>query len=1286
MIVLTGLLTLNPGLSQESPRGKKDYPIQPVPFTAVKVADHFWKPRIETNRKVSIPYAFKKCEETGRIDNFAVAGGLKQGTFTGKYPFNDSDVYKIMEGAAYSLSVQPDKELDNYLDDLVAKIAAAQEDDGYLYTARTIFPDPPVIWVEKKERWSHLRLGHELYNMGHFYEAAVAHYQATGKRTMLDMALKNADLIAQVFGSGKKQGVPGHQVIEMGLAKLYRVTGEEKYLQLAKFFLDERGRAHGRELYGEYSQDHLPVVEQNEAVGHAVRAAYMYAGMADIAALTGDQSYVTAINRIWENVVNKKMYLTGGIGATNIGEAFGANYQLPNAAAYAETCAAVANAMWNHRMFLLHGDAKYIDVLERVLYNGVIPGISFSGDRFFYANPLESSGQHVRKPWFGCACCPSNVTRFMPSLPGYIYAVTDNHVYVNLFIQGDTQLMIKGKKVKMTQTTGYPWEGEVLISIEPEQPVSFTLNVRVPGWAQNRPVPGHLYRYLKNRAETVMLHVNNKSQPLELEKGYAGITRTWRKGDKIQIKFPMPVRRVLAHENAAADRGRVAVERGPIVYCAEWKDNQGHVSNLLLEDGAAFKTGKQTGELREIVVLKAEAKALYQGESSDNLRVKKQPLVLIPYYAWAHRGKGEMAVWLARESWAAKPLPRPAGDYPIQPVPFTSVQLEDSFWAPRIETNRTVTIPFAINKNEETDRVDNFRKAAGLKKGPYIGKRYNDTDVYKVMEGIAYTLQQHPDPKMEKVLEDLVKVVAAAQEEDGYLFTTRTIDPENPAPGAGHKRWSHLRGSHELYNAGHLFEAAVAHYRATGRRSFLEVALKFADLLTHTFGPGKKKDVPGHQEVEIGLAKLYRVTGKQEYLDLARFFLDQRGHKHDGEMYPADTVFALYNDNAHMQDHVPVLRQTEAVGHAVRAAYMYAGMADAAALGAHEDYIRAIDRLWENVVYKKLYITGGIGARDYGEAFGDNYQLPNAEAYAETCAAVGNAMWNLRLFLLHGDSKYIDVLERILYNGMLSGVSLTGDRFFYQNPLESKGGYTRSPWFEVACCPGNITRFIPSVPGYVYAVKDHRLYVNMYVGSSANIHLKGLTVRVIQKTNYPWDGKVNIRVQPEKTREFTLCLRIPGWSRNRPVPGDLYSYLRLIDAAPRAAVNGEAAPLRLEKGYWLLQRRWQSGDEVRIDFPMPVRRVVSHPAVKENKGKVVLERGPLVYCLEGVDNGGKVLDKLIRDAAVIKEEYRSDLLKGVTVLKIFNRPASVPLVAVPYYAWSHRGAGKMAVWISREDK
>jgi DUF1680 family protein len=622
----------------------KDYPIQPAPFSDVRLDDAFWSPRLETNRRVTIPFAFHKCEETGRIDNFAVAGGLVKGVFRGEYPFDDSDLYKIIEGAAYTLSLERDGALEEYLDDLIVKIAAAQEDDGYLYTVRTIDPTGLPHWIGE-ERWSNLVLSHELYNAGHLYEAAVAHYQATGKRALLDVAIRNADLIARVFGPDGKRDAPGHQEIEIGLVKLYRATGDERYLRLAQFFLDERGHAVGRMLYGEYAQDHKPVIEQREAVGHAVRATYMYSAMADVAALTGDAGYGEAIGRIWENVVSKKLSLTGGIGARHQGEAFGDDYELPNRTAYNETCAAIGNAMWNHRMFLLHGDARYLDVLERVLYNGFLAGVSMGGDEFFYPNPLESDGEYTfnqgaatRSPWFNCSCCPSNIARFTPSLAGYVYAHRDDVLYVNLFVGGSGVVEMDNNVVRIAQQTRYPWDGDIQITVEPERAGELEVRVRIPGWARNRPAPGDLYRYMSGSEAPATPKINAKPFAFDLERGFASIRRVWEKGDVIELSLPMPVRRVLCHDQVEENVGKVALERGPIVYCAEWPDNGGQVFNLVVPDDAALEAEYREDLLNGVVVISGK---------------RDQSLVAIPYYAWSHRGAGEMAVWLPRDASAS---------------------------------------------------------------------------------------------------------------------------------------------------------------------------------------------------------------------------------------------------------------------------------------------------------------------------------------------------------------------------------------------------------------------------------------------------------------------------------------------------------------------------------------------------------------------------------------------------------------------------------------------------------
>ncbi len=630
----------------------QDYPIQPVPFTAVKVNDGFWAPRIKRNHDVTIPIAIEQCYKTGRVDNFLFAAGLKEGKFCTEFPFDDTDIYKIIEGASYSLQTFPDKELEAKIDTLIEYIGKAQEPDGYLYTTRTIDPNHPHEWAGSK-RWEKVsNLSHELYNSGHLFEAAVAHYQATGKRTLLDIAIKNADLLCRDFGPGKLDNYPGHQIIEMGLVKMYRVTGKKEYLDLAKFFLDIRDK--GRQ----YNQSHRKVTEQTEAVGHAVRATYMYSGMADVAALTGDIAYTKAIIRIWEDIIRGKLYITGGIGAMGGHEGFGPAYMLPNLSAYNETCAAIGNIYCNYRLFLLDGNAKYYDVLERTLYNGLISGVSLTGDRFFYPNPLESQGKHQRSEWFGCACCPSNICRFIPSVPGYVYAKDNDKFFVNLYMSNEASIDLNGNKIELIQETDYPWSGDIEITVKPEEEKLFEIALRIPGWAQNRPVPGDLYSFDTADKSEIQLTVNDQPADYEMQNGYAVLRQQWTSGDKINLNLPMPIRRIAANEKVAADLNRVALQRGPIVYCAEWPDNEGHVLNLVLANDVELTTEYREDLLNGVTVIRGKAVALNRSKDSNSVS-KQQDFMAIPYYAWANRGPGEMAVWLAREESAAQPLMPP---------------------------------------------------------------------------------------------------------------------------------------------------------------------------------------------------------------------------------------------------------------------------------------------------------------------------------------------------------------------------------------------------------------------------------------------------------------------------------------------------------------------------------------------------------------------------------------------------------------------------------------------------
>lgn len=616
------------------------------------------------------------------------------------------------------------------------------------------------------------------------------------------------------------------------------------------------------------------------------------------------------------------------------------------------------------------------------------------------------------------------------------------------------------------------------------------------------------------------------------------------------------------------------------------------------------------------------------------------------------------------------------GDYPITNVDFSKVHLSDNFWNPRMEQNQTVTIPVALQQCYDTRRVLNFQKAAAILRGENIGYfdtecTFDDTDIYKILEGMAYSVQAKPNAQLDKQMDELIEIIAAAQEPDGYLYTPRTAgNPAGMHGWVGAKRWEKTPDlSHELYNSGHLFEAATAHFISTGKRTLLDIAIKNADLLVKDFLEGGLTYEPGHQIVEMGLVKMYRVTGNEKYLKLAKYFLDLRGQK--GVMR-----------QEYSQTHRPIVMQDEAVGHAVRAAYMYSGMADIAAIMNDKTYLHAVDEIWHNVVEKKYYITGGIGARHAGEAFGSNYELPNLSAYCETCAAIANVYWNWRMFLLHGDSKYYDVIERTLYNGVIAGIGLDGKHFFYPNPLESDGTYQRSEWFGCACCPSNLCRFTASVPGYIYAHHNENLYVNLYIQGTADIDMADGAVTLTQTTNMPWEGAVSIEIDkiqnPE--REIAMMLRLPGWANGQPVPSDLYSYVNPQNANITVKVNGEATDYTMVNGYMTIKRTWTEGDVISFELPMDAHKTVTNELVVDNTDKMSIERGPIVYCIEWPENDN--LQNCFMTEAATAQPVWTDDLNGLMKLSI-TEEGSNGMTAIPYYAWANRGMGDMKVWIPR---
>jgi DUF1680 family protein len=640
-------------------------------------------------------------------------------------------------------------------------------------------------------------------------------------------------------------------------------------------------------------------------------------------------------------------------------------------------------------------------------------------------------------------------------------------------------------------------------------------------------------------------------------------------------------------------------------------------------------------------------------------------------------------------------------DYAIKEVNFTQVKLSDNFWLPRIEINRTVTIPASFERCENTGRVKNFVMAA-QKQGKFCTTfPFDDTDIYKTIEGASFSLAVHPDKKLETYVDSLITIIGKAQEPDGYLYTARTIDPLNVGSWVGKERWEKERElSHELYNAGHMYEAAAAHFLATKKRNFLDIALKNANLVCSVFGPGKKSVAPGHEIVEMGLVKLFRITGKKEYLNTAKFFIEARGRYSGYDPKSNDS----WKNGSYWQDSKPVVLEDEAVGHAVRAGYLYAAVADVAALTGDDSLTKAIDKIWENVVTKKMYVQGGLGARGDGERYGENYELPNNTAYNETCAAIAGVYWNYRMFLLHGNAKYIDVLEKMLYNGLISGIGLDGKSFFYTNAMEVRNSFvhkdfegTRSGWFECSCCPTNLTRLIPSVPGYMYAQKDDNLFVNLFINSTVDLRVNNKPVQIAQQNNYPWNGNLIFKINTAKTNAFNLLIRIPGWANNSAVPSDLYKFETSSNAATVIRVNGVVLNYSIQNGYAVINRLWKKNDVVEVNLPMEVKRVVANENIKNDIGKVALQFGPIIYCAEWVDNNGKTSNLIIPASTTFTSEFNAALLNGVNTLKaqvpavIINNNESIStqkqiFTAIPYYSWANRGKGEMTVWFPTQIK
>lgn len=617
----------------------------------------------------------------------------------------------------------------------------------------------------------------------------------------------------------------------------------------------------------------------------------------------------------------------------------------------------------------------------------------------------------------------------------------------------------------------------------------------------------------------------------------------------------------------------------------------------------------------------------------------------------------------------------------LQPVGFSQVKINDAFWTPRQETVTKVTIPVCIDQTEiKTPRIRNFEKVARNDGEKHEGIYFDDSDVYKAMEAMAYSLKNHPDAALEAKFDQWTDIIAKAQQPDGYLNTYYTL-------GGLQNRWTDME-RHEDYCAGHLIEAAVAYYNATGKTKLLNVATRFADHIDSTFRQTGRHWVSGHEEIELALVKLYKATNNKKYLDLADWYLQQRGHG-----YGRGGIWHGGRTADYCQDGTPVADQKEISGHAVRAMYLYTGAADVGAAKQDTGYMKAMKTVWQDVVYRNMYLTGGIGSSGHNEGFTNDYDLPNEDAYCETCASVGMVFWNQRMNLLTGESKYIDVLERSLYNGALDGLSLSGDHFFYGNPLANEGNYARSEWFGTACCPSNIARLVESLGDYVYAKADNDIWVNLFIGSSTDIALKKGTVGIAQATKYPWQGGVQIALTPARSMAFPLHVRIPGWAQNEPVPGNAYRFAEEDTAKFVITVNGKPAKYNMEEGYAVLNQTWKKGDVVELQLPMNVRKVVANDSIVQDRNRVALQRGPLVYCVEHPDNAGSVYNMILPANTTFTTDYHPELLNGVVTIEgqvpVFKPSADGEqvvaqqgkLTAIPYYAWANRGKGEMEVWL-----
>ncbi len=1228
--------------------------VEPFPLTDVRLLDGPFREAMLRDQKYLLSLDPSRLLHTFRINVGLPSSAQPLGGWEEPHcELRGHSLGHCLSALSLMYAATGDAEYKRRVDYIVGELANCQSNSpaaGYHAGYLSAFPESFIDRVEKREKvWA------PWYTLHKILAGLLDANQLCGSAPALIVAENLAGWVKfRVDHLSPEQMQKSldeeHGGMNEALANLYGATGRPEYLQLSAAF--NHAKVLGPLARGE---DKLNGIHANTQIPKVIGVTREYE-------LTGDVQLLNMAHTFWDSVAQHRSYVIGGHSDHEF--FFPTNdFAKHLSADTCETCNSYNMLKLTRELFALEPDAAKMDFYERALYNHILASQDPETGMFVYLMSLKPGHfKTYSTPEDSFWCCVGTGMENHSKYGDTIYFHDRNSLYINLFIPSELSWREKGLVVR--QETKFPDSDISVLKFKLEQPLKFALKIRQPGWA----------------TKGMKVLVNGQEfKPDSIAGSYFAVLREWRDGDEVKIQLPMS----LHIESLPGISSQVALLYGPIVLAGELGTND--LPNPITRS----QTDYSKRAVPEVPVFVGTLDQLLQhvepvvGQSLT-FRTRglgrPQDVTLIPFFRM-HRERYSV-YWnlVSPEAWNARQLAAPAAAeqlvpaplVKLQPVPFTAVKINDTFWSARQETNRLVSIPVSLDNLEKAGNLENFRLAARHATNGFIGPVFMDSDLYKAIEAASFTLATHPDPELEARLDVMILLIAAAQQPDGYLDTYYIVKE----PG---RRWTNLRDCHELYCAGHLIEAAVAHFQATGKRTFLDVAIKLANHIDSVFGPEPKRlGYPGHPEIELALVKLWRATADQRYFNLAKFFVENRGRHFfaDEHHVPVEKY-----DGTYWLDDVPIFDHEKIKGHAVRAAYLMSGATDVAAQTGDERLLAMLDRVWRNTTGKNMYLTGGIGPSAHNEGFTVDYDLPNLSAYQETCATVALAQWASRLGLLYGDAKYADVVERGLYNGMLAGVSRDGKRFFYVNPLESTGNHHRQEWFGCACCPPNAARTIAALGGYAYATGTNSLWVNLYLQGRVETQVGGQKITLDVKTDYPWDGKVVLKAQLARPANFELRLRVPGWCEGAGL-----------------SLNGKiiSAP-EFTRGYFVLSRQWKNGDAVELNLPMPVKRVAASPNVVADRGSLAIQRGPLVYCVEQCDQTAPV-GSLVLPADADLKAASAELFGGISVIHGFGEAAGktdwndelyqntapsrrVEITAVPYYLWDNRQAGAMKVWL-----